>query len=110
LDNFLSAISHLNTFRAFLDTLTASRLKASLAKEVVVDVIDCSAIDFKELASALRQIKQLDEYATLDGACGVLRLSKDCVIALTFDSGHPPAELLLLVTVAFNTGFIGKSL
>ena len=72
LDNLISAISHLNTFRTFLDTLTPSQLKTSIAKEVVVDVIDCSAIDFKELESALRKIDQLDEFAALDGAWLVL--------------------------------------
>ncbi|KAF8578251.1 hypothetical protein K439DRAFT_1417327 [Ramaria rubella] len=66
LDNFIGALSHLNTFRTFLDTLTASRLKAGLAKEVVVDVIDCSGIDFKELESGLRMIKKLEEFTSLD--------------------------------------------
>jgi hypothetical protein len=72
LDNLIGAISHLNTFRAYLDTLLPSKLKAGIAKEVVLDLIDCSGIDFKELESALNKINQLDEFIKLDGALFVI--------------------------------------
>lgn len=49
-----------------MDTLKASALKAAIAKEVVVDVIDCSGIDFKELEAGLKKVKP--EAAQIDGA------------------------------------------
>ena len=42
LDNLIGALSHFNVFRAYLDTLNASALKADIANEVIVDTIDCS--------------------------------------------------------------------
>jgi len=44
-------------FRAYLDTLNASALKAATAKEVVVDITDCSGIDSKELGAVLKKMK-----------------------------------------------------
>ncbi|KAF8481409.1 hypothetical protein JB92DRAFT_3038603 [Gautieria morchelliformis] len=73
LDNLIGAISHLNAFRAYLDTLLPSKLKAGIAKELALDFIDCSGIDFKELESALRKISQLEEFTALDA--GTLRRS-----------------------------------
>jgi hypothetical protein len=66
LDNLIGALSHLNTFRAYLDTLQASAVKAGIAKDVIVDVIDCSGIDFKELELGLKKVKT--ELAAVDGA------------------------------------------
>ncbi|KAF8505026.1 hypothetical protein BU17DRAFT_71546 [Hysterangium stoloniferum] len=67
LDNFIGALFHLNTFRAFLDTLTASKLKAGIAKEVIVDIIDGSGINLKQFEAELRKIQQLEELTSLDG-------------------------------------------
>ncbi|KAF8505103.1 hypothetical protein JB92DRAFT_763883 [Gautieria morchelliformis] len=45
LDNLIGAISHLNSFHAYLDTLLPSKLKAGIAKEVALDVINCSSLN-----------------------------------------------------------------
>jgi len=66
LDNFIGALFHLNTFRAFLDTLTASKLKAGIAKEVIMDIIDGSAINLKQFEAELRNIQHLEELTSLD--------------------------------------------
>jgi len=66
LDNLIGALSHLNAFRAYLDTLNASALKAVISKEVVVYIIDCSGIDFKELGAGLMKMKL--EFDLIDGA------------------------------------------
>lgn len=57
LDNLTESISHLVAFRAYLDTLQASRMKAAIAKDVLADVLDCSGINFKELVVALNEMK-----------------------------------------------------
>ncbi|KAF8528609.1 hypothetical protein JB92DRAFT_3107121 [Gautieria morchelliformis] len=47
LDNLIGTISHLNSFRAYLDTLLPSKLKAGIAKEVALDGIDCSSLNMR---------------------------------------------------------------
>ncbi|GJJ16006.1 hypothetical protein Clacol_010285 [Clathrus columnatus] len=66
LRNLIDVLSHINSFRAYLDTLTASKLKSSLAKELVMDTLDKSGLNLKEIEVAIRKISQMEELRSLD--------------------------------------------
>lgn len=67
LRNFIDALSHINAFRAYLDTITASKLRSVLAKEVLLDAQNDSGLNLKEIESELRKISQMDDFKILNG-------------------------------------------
>lgn len=56
LQNFISALKHVKEFRAFLGSLPAGGENSQIAKEVLVDLVDCSGVDLTGLISALEEV------------------------------------------------------
>ncbi|KIJ44742.1 hypothetical protein M422DRAFT_30219 [Sphaerobolus stellatus SS14] len=77
LANLIGALAHINAFRTFLGSLSASQLRSEIAKEVLLDAVDNSGIKFSELEAQLRQVQQLNELRSLDE--GLLRR---CLISM----------------------------
>ncbi|KAF9484725.1 hypothetical protein BDN70DRAFT_872266 [Pholiota conissans] len=53
LQNFISALRHVQTFRTFLGSLPAGGKHAKMAQAVLIDAVDCSGVDFGGLISLL---------------------------------------------------------
>jgi hypothetical protein len=64
LQNFITALKHVKEFRVFLGSLPAGGENSQIAKEVLVDLVDCSGVDLTGLISAfeeaLERVQSLD--------------------------------------------------
>ena len=56
LQNFITALKHVKEFRAFLGSLPAGGENSQIAKEVLVDLVDCSGVDLTGLISTLEEV------------------------------------------------------
>ena len=65
LQNFITALKHVKEFRAFLGSLPAGGENSQIAKEVLVDLVDCSGVNLTGLISALEEV--LERVQRLDG-------------------------------------------
>lgn len=64
LQNFITALKHVKEFRTFLGSLPAGGENSQIAKEVLVDLVDCSGVDLTGLISALEEV--LERIQSLD--------------------------------------------
>ncbi|KAF8163366.1 hypothetical protein B0H34DRAFT_650242 [Crassisporium funariophilum] len=55
LQNLIAALKHVRTFRTFLGSLPAGGENSQIAKEVLIDVVDCSGVDFESLILILEE-------------------------------------------------------
>jgi hypothetical protein len=58
LTNLLGMLKHVKRFRGYLGSLTPKGEKAQIAKDILVDVVDCSGIDLAALDSVLESHAQ----------------------------------------------------
>jgi hypothetical protein len=56
LQNIITALKHVKAFRAFLGPLPAGGENSQIAKEVLVDLVDCSGVDLTGLITALEGV------------------------------------------------------
>ena len=73
LQNFITALKHVKEFRGFLGSLPAGGENSQIAKEVLVDLVDCSGIDLTGLISALEEV--LERVQSLDRELNIFCLS-----------------------------------
>jgi len=53
---FIDGLKHVKSFRAFLGSLPAGGENSQIAKEVLVDLVDCSGVDLTSLITALEEV------------------------------------------------------
>lgn len=58
LANLTAAIKHVKRFHGCLQALTPKQENAQIAKDVLVDLVDCSGIDLNALESLLTDLVQ----------------------------------------------------
>jgi hypothetical protein len=64
LQNFITALKHVKEFRLFLGSLPAGGENSQIAKEVLVDLVDCSGVDLTGLIATLEEV--LERVQNLD--------------------------------------------
>lgn len=90
LQNFISALKHVKEFRAFLGSLPAGGENSQIAKEVLVDLVDCSGVDLTGLISALEEVlervqsldRELIKFCAFLPVCYKVVLAQQCRKAL----------------------------
>ena len=90
LENFITALKHVKEFRTFLGSLPAGGENSQIAKEVLVDLVDCSGVDLTGLILALEEVlervQNLDRELLIFGAflpvCCKVSLAEQCRKAL----------------------------
>lgn len=104
LDNLVDAVSHVNALRTMLGSLTASRLKSDIAKEILVDAVDGSGINFVVLEGQLRKIRQLDVFDSLDSELSDIIYIHVFFLLTDMCRRITTALSLFLITLASNSG------
>lgn len=56
--NLFTILQHLKRFRTYLGSLSAGGENSRIARDVLVDLVDCSGVDFEALYPVLEEIVQ----------------------------------------------------
>lgn len=78
LDHLNSALTHVRRFRTHLGSLSARGENAQIAKDVLVDLVDCSGVDLGLLLEVLRDAK---------GVSGMYQLFEESETVIEVDNG-----------------------
>jgi hypothetical protein len=90
LQNFIAALKHVKAFRTFLGSLPAGGENSQIAKEVLVDLVDCSGVDLIDLITALEEVLErvqsldceLSYFSVFLSVCCKVALAQQCRKAL----------------------------
>jgi len=90
LQTFITALKHVKAFRFFLGSLPAGGENSQIAKEVLVDLVDCSGVDLTGLITALegvlQRVQNLDRellhFCAILSVCCKVALAQQCRKAL----------------------------
>jgi hypothetical protein len=66
LANLHDILSHIKQFRTFLGTLTASEVNAQIARDTLIDLVDCSGVNLDLLQPLLLEL--MEDAKALEGA------------------------------------------
>lgn len=72
--NLHSVLGHIKQFRAYLGTLTASEVNAQIARDILIDLVDCSGINLDLLQPLLLEL--IEDAKILDG--NSFKISPSC--------------------------------
>ena len=87
---FIDGLKHVKSFRAFLGSLPAGGENSQIAKEVLVDLVDCSGVDLTGLITALEEVyervqnhdRELLNFGVFLPVCFKVVLAQQCRKAL----------------------------